>query len=406
VLADQLQAPGVGDRFETFLRDVRRETHRRDIDALRAEGREDLALALERSARDYERALKRHATLPDGLLGALAPFARWTSAATHAVLPLLATDAGARLQVQTGVDAHRARFGAWGGGFWLPECAHERWLEPLLADAGVRATCVDFTDRFGAGAAEHLRPLRSASGPLLAPIDRETIELVWSPSGYPSHPRYRDYHALTPCHHHAWANDGAAYDPAAALAQVRADAADFVTRVGERLGRAEPAGSGEEGLVVCALDTELLGHWWYEGVQWLEAVVAEAERQSLPLVGLDEALARRSAEPPPAWEGVTTWGEGRDLSTWSGPAVAELAWAARAAELRVLAAGEPMAGAAARHLLALQSSDWAFLVARDLAAPYGRERAAAHRADLEAVLGGDAPPAEGLRNLAVHAGGA
>ena len=35
--------------------------------------------------------------------------AQWTSAATHAVLPLLATDAGVRLQVDGGVAAHRRR---------------------------------------------------------------------------------------------------------------------------------------------------------------------------------------------------------------------------------------------------------------------------------------------------------
>ncbi len=50
------------------------------------------------------------------------------------------------LQVQTGIAAHRRRFGDWGGGFWLPECGHARWLDPLLAEAGVRAACVELTD--------------------------------------------------------------------------------------------------------------------------------------------------------------------------------------------------------------------------------------------------------------------
>ena len=48
----------------------------------------------------------------------------WTSAATHGLLPLLATDAGVRLQVATGTASHVRRFGDWGGGFWLPECAY------------------------------------------------------------------------------------------------------------------------------------------------------------------------------------------------------------------------------------------------------------------------------------------
>ena len=35
VLCDQLEAPGIAERFLTFLRDVRAETHRRDIEGSR-----------------------------------------------------------------------------------------------------------------------------------------------------------------------------------------------------------------------------------------------------------------------------------------------------------------------------------------------------------------------------------
>ena len=403
VLCDQLEQPGVGERFETFLRDTRSETHRRDAGELRGRGAEREAAAVQQSAHDYEWALQRHRDLEHGLLAALAPHARWTSSATHAVLPLLATEAGVRLQVQSGINSHRRRFGAWGGGFWLPECGHQAWLEPLLEEAGARATCVDLTDRLGRGATEHLRPLSTGSGVVLVPLDRETIELVWSDGGYPSHPRYRDYHALTTFHHHAWANDGTPYDHEAARAQARKDAADFVARVRGRLADSAPSDSEEEQLVVCALDTELLGHWWYEGVAWLEAVVAEAADQGLALTLLDEALQARSPVAAAEWPQATTWGEGRDLSTWSGPAVADLAWQARAAELRAVAAGDLVGDQAARHLLALQSSDWAFLVARDLAAPYGRERAGAHRAALDRALAGEPVSDRELRRLAVDA---
>ncbi len=69
-----------------------------------------------------------------------ARYAGWTSAATHAVLPLLATDRGVALQLETGIASHRRRFGGWRGGLWLPECGHAAWLDPLLERAGVRAT--------------------------------------------------------------------------------------------------------------------------------------------------------------------------------------------------------------------------------------------------------------------------
>jgi 1,4-alpha-glucan branching enzyme len=182
VLCDQLAAPGIAERFEEFVGEVRRYTHDEDAKGLRAGGHEVLAREVERSWGDYERALERFARHGGDLLGALAPYAQWTSSATHAVLPLLATDAGVRAQVQTGVDAHRARFGAeagrgetWRGGFWLPECAYAPWLTPALADAGVRATCVELTNRFGWGASEHLRPLAGEDGVTLVPIDRATM---------------------------------------------------------------------------------------------------------------------------------------------------------------------------------------------------------------------------------------
>jgi 1,4-alpha-glucan branching enzyme len=56
-----------------------------------------------------------------------------------------------------------------------------------------------------------------------------------------------------------------------------------------------------------------------------------------------------------------------------------------------------------RELLALQSSDWAFLVSRDLAEPYGRERAGAHRAALDAALAAPGAHDRAVRNLAPEA---
>jgi 1,4-alpha-glucan branching enzyme len=393
VLADQLEAPGATARLRSFLADLRAETHRRDLAAAGPE----LRPALEHSAAVYARALERLDARGGDLLGALAPHAAWTSAATHAVLPLVATDAGVRLQLATGIAAHRARFDAarpWRGGFWLPECAHAPWLDPLLEAAGVHATCVDLTDVLGLGDERQLRPLRSVAGPLLVPVDRATIELVWGRSGYPAHAAYRDYHRHTAHQHRAWANDRTPYDPARAAAQVRADAGDFVARCARRVA--------DGGLVVCAVDTELLGHWWHEGPAWLRAVVEEAADAGLRLLGLDDALAGiEPAELPAGYDRTTTWGTPRDLTTWSGPQVADMAVAARDAELRVVAAGAAAPDRALRELLALQSSDWAFLATAGTAGPYPRERAAGHAAALAAALAGGERDAA-VRSLAPH----
>jgi 1,4-alpha-glucan branching enzyme len=232
---------------------------------------------------------------------------------------------------------------------------------------------------------------------VLWPIDRATMAHVWSEGGYPSGGAYRNYHGLTSHHHRVWSNDGDPYDHARAMALARHDARDFVTRVRQRL-----TGGG---VCVCALDTELLGHWWYEGVAWLRAVIEEAAVQDLTLTTLDGALERHDPVPAPAELGVSSWGEGGDLRTWSGPAVADLAWRARSAELRVAAAHERAGERALRELLALQSSDWAFLTTRQLAGEYPRERAVRHVAALERALTPGAGLASTVRNLAPELSG-
>jgi 1,4-alpha-glucan branching enzyme len=264
------------------------------------------------------------------------------------------------------------------------------------------------TNRHGLGSREHARVLVGESGVALIPIDRATIARVWSDDGYPAHGSYRDYHNHTIHHHKPWSNDGAAYDPELAIATAQMHAAEFVASTIARLAKLNaegPDGLPNGGVLVCALDTELLGHWWYEGIHWLRAVIDECAKQGLALVRLDEAAALRDpASVDDAGWPASTWGKDGDLSTWSGPAVADIAFATRSAELRTLAAGRGAGDAALRELLALQSSDWAFMVSRDLAVPYARERFEGHSDALaRALADGPESGAELLRNIAPRA---
>ena len=117
---------------------------------------------------------------------------------------------------------------------------------------------------------------------------------------------------------------------------------------------------------------------------WLDAVIAEAGRRGLALGTLPEALSRHEPRGGDVLE--STWGTGKDLHTWDAPPVADVVWAARESELQLLAAlgsrpsdgRAPAARRAARELLALQSSDWAFMASRGLAAEYARERVRNH----------------------------
>jgi 1,4-alpha-glucan branching enzyme len=388
VLCDQLETMKgeAGDRYLRFLREVRARIHAEDAAGLERGGEPALAAEVRRAAGDYDWADEAFERRGRDLLSAFRSLARvelWTSAATHALLPLLATDAGLRLQLATGLASHVRRFGDFGGGLWLPECAYAPRLERDLAEHGVRAFCVDQTQVHGRGAPQQLEPVATQAGPVAVPIDWQTVELVWNErEGYPANGAYRDYHHRTVHDLKPWDNAGRPYDRRAAVELAAEHARGFTSRAAERLR----AG----GLLCCALDTELLGHWWYEGPVWLAEVLREAGRRGVELVTVSEGLER--VEPVARTLEASTWGVGKDLSTWDAPAAAELVFAARRAELRTVAAvaahGQPRAALerAARELLALQASDWAFMVTRELAADYPLRRVERHLRSHDAAL--------------------
>ena len=407
VLADQLEAlkGEAGDRFLTFLRDIRRPIHAEDARGLDDTGHPELAAELRRAAEDYEAADRAFEAAGRDVAAGLASLERpelWTSSATHAVLPMLATRAGLRLQVEAGVESHARRFGGFGGGFWLPECAYEPGLEHDLAEVGVRTFCVDQTDHFGLGAPEHLEPVRTEAGPVAVPIDWQTVKTVWDMEhGYPVNPVYRDYHGRTIHDLKPWNIGGKPYEHEAACALAREHARDFVSRAAARLD-SYAAERGRAGVVCCAIDTELLGHGWYEGPVWLEAVLSEAREQGVPLRTVAEAV--ELAEPVERELAASSWGTPKDMTTWDSPAVCELAFTTRRSELRLVGAAPRIEdrdrlARAARELMALQSSDWAFQVTRDLSADYPLQRAEAHAAALEEALTHSGAPEAGVRNL-------
>jgi 1,4-alpha-glucan branching enzyme len=401
VLADQLEARGVAERMRAFVREYRVgscEADARDVEPALRE-----ACLAERDR--YRAALDRLEELDDDLLAIFREPARAgrvelvSSAATHAVLPLLATAEVRALQVDAGLRSHRRRFGE-PAGFWLPECAYEPGIDELLAGFGATWFATDQSSR--EAGLEALAPVRTVAGPVALTIDWEAISWLWSLSGYPSDPAHADFHRKSLRGARPWSIGGGAYEPADAEAVARRQAGEFVDAIAARLQRFR-AERSRAGLVVFAVDTELLGHWWWEGPTWLGEVVRLAPAAGVELVTASVAIDRHAAEPREL--GRSTWGEGKDLRTWDSPQVADLTWASRRLELRLLRAlGEGLEGAraerAARELLALQASDWAFLDRRKQAGDYPYQRASEHGARLLEAIHSAAPPDSRLRNLA------
>ena len=406
VLADQLEAEDARERLETFLRDHRLGAAKRDVESADP----DYVDAARAEVRRYERSLSLLEATGGEPLAAFAAardrnVSLIPSSATHAVLPLLATRAGLDVQVATGIASHRRRFGE-SRGFWLPECAYRPGLESDLERHQVEWFCVDQSRHEPEQRA--LTPVRTGAGPLAFTIDWAAVSWLWDMSGYPSWSGYQDFHRLSMNGVHIFRIDGGPYDPEAAGRRASVQADEFLGAIRSRLDGFRES-TGERGLITFAIDCELLGHWWKEGPQWLAAVLDRAARAGVNLVTLDQAAdshgeAARSEDLKPS-----TWGEDKDFRTWDSPSVADLAWASRSLELRV---GEMIrdlprhrAERAARELLMVQSSDWAFLDQRGQAGDYPFDRATGHAESAFEALQSDStnsgvPIGPGLRSLA------
>ena len=293
VLADQLEADGVGERMRRFLRRHRVDAADRDV----ADAGAALRPAAKAEADHYTGAIRRLSRLGGKPLRAFQEahaggrIALMASAATHAVLPKLATAAGRRLQVDAGLRSHERRFGE-PNGFWLPECAYVPGLEAVLAERGIAYTCLDQSSHERGTAA--LTSIRLPGGPVAFTIDWPTVSLVWSEEGYPSDGSYLEYHRLSQNGMRLWSISGTPYEPAVAAKRATEHAASFLAAVRDRLERHRSERS-RRGLCVFAVDTELLGHWWAEGPIWLREVIEGAELDGVRLLTLPQALARARA---------------------------------------------------------------------------------------------------------------
>ena len=196
------RAAGGGGAVPAFMRGVRRECHRLDsagLEQATASGAAARALRARRARLRMGGGRLRSARRGD-LLGALRRLRAgrhgelWASAATHAVLPLLATETGrARSSSHRDGRAPRALRGLGAAGFWLPECAYRPGLEEHARGRG-RARLLRRPDRSRRCA----RPARAGDRRPERSRCRSTgarSRCVWDEHGYPADPAYRDYHA-------------------------------------------------------------------------------------------------------------------------------------------------------------------------------------------------------------------
>lgn len=312
----------------------------------------------------------------------------------HPFQPLLAP----RLRefaLREGLADTHARLAHTPAGIWPPECAYAPGLENDYAAAGISHFMVDGPSLHGDTALG--RPVGN-SEVIAFGRDLSVSYRVWSPkSGYPGHADYRDFHTydhrtgLKPSRvtgRNVAPEDKAPYDPQRAAAAIEAHVADFVEVVRNRL-HSESERIGRPAHVVAAYDTELFGHWWYEGPTWLAQVLRALPEAGVRVGTLADAITEGfvgAATDLPAG----SWGSGKNWQVWSGEQVADLValnaevvdTALGAVDKALAQPGQPprdrVADQILREALLTVSSDWPFMVTKDSAADYARHRARLH----------------------------
>jgi 1,4-alpha-glucan branching enzyme len=144
-------------------------------------------------------------------------------------------------------------------------------------------------------------------------------------------------------------------------------------------------------MLVTTFDSELFGHWWFEGIDWLGLVLRELGDIATTVAG------RLEAQPPRERVALAegSWGKDNDHSTWMAPQT-EWMWdgiriaASRVRDMADDPPRDPLRKRAADHalreLLLLESSDWPFLVTTGQAGDYAAERFRSHAQRLQRSL--------------------
>jgi len=350
-----------------------------------------------------------------------------TSAATHAILPMLTNHPpSVRGQLATACADYAACFNRPPGGVWLPECAYSEAVEPFLQKAGLRWF---ITDTHGVMHASP-RPRHGVFAPIFTPgglavfgRDRESSRQVWSRTeGYPGDLRYRDfyrdigfdldlehvkphlpspdhrgftgfkYHRITGVH-----GEKQIYQRDDALAAVSGHVEHFYTARQRQL-EALAGTFDRPPLFVSPYDAELFGHWWFEGPEFIDQLARRICRDGSPLsfVTPGEYL-RRHPTNQVATPAASSWGEDGHLKVWLNEKNEWIQRHLHGAQQRMTelarrfeqpdALAQRALQQAARELLLAQASDWPFIIHTGTSPGYARQRVETHLARFNSLYG-------------------
>jgi 1,4-alpha-glucan branching enzyme len=340
-----------------------------------------------------------------------------TCGATHGFLPLMLNLTAINAQIKLAVDYHHKVIGRRPRGIWLPECGYQPGVDQFIRQEGLRFF---FTDAHGVLHASP-RPKYGVFAPIYCPTgvavfgrDLESSKQVWSANeGYPGDYEYREFYrdigfdleydyvrpylpssgirvplgikyyritgrTLDKQPYNIWNAREKAATHAGNFMFNREKQIEYLAQIIDR-----------RPIVVSPYDAELFGHWWFEGPQWLDFLIRKItyDQKTIKLVTPGDYLEsypknQVSIPSMSSWgyKGFNeVWLEGSN--DWIYRHLHQIA--DRMVELaRDYSNSEGVLkralNQAARELLLLQSSDWAFIMKTGTMVDYAVKRTKNH----------------------------
>ncbi|MBV7275439.1 DUF1957 domain-containing protein [Clostridiaceae bacterium UIB06] len=341
-----------------------------------------------------------------------------TSAATHGLLPLLMANPETVIaQLATGIQSYIDSIGHVPKGIWLPECAYTYSLDRILKDLGIEYFISESTavlnaspkPRYGTYA-----PIATPNGVCTFGRDIEASHQVWSNfTGYPGDPSYREFYRdigfeLPMEYIKPYINKGGIrldtgvkyykitektdnkeyYNRRNAMEKVNEHAKHFVSSRHNQISCIYK-NMEQPPIIVCPYDTELFGHWWFEGPEFIDNVIRRSaeERVNYEIITPSQYLGKypmiQCSNPCPS-----SWGENGDYSVWMNPSndwvYKEIHGCAENMKRLARIYDDPndlqkrALNQAARELMLAEASDWTFMIKNNTTDQYAVERVKKH----------------------------
>ncbi len=264
-----------------------------------------------------------------------------TSAITHAYLPLLKYDESREMQIKNGVIVYKKYINKNPNIIWLPECAYKPGIEKILKEVGINFFILNYhslieesEEIFRYGRKDLKFDLKNKFStlflyetdyePYVLLRNPETSESVWSRDyGYPGDGDYREFHKKSEnsgfqywriTDKNVSLGDKDYYDFRKANEKAKIHALDFKNNL-EKIFTDFNNNYDLEGLIVAAYDTELFGHWWYEGVQFIKELLKLSSNSDIYKTTTTKNLIKEA----PIKKGKfseSSWGLGGYHYTW------------------------------------------------------------------------------------------